>query len=231
MQRGWCGETALCRAMPRWRERRSRGRDGARAHARHMRRRTSGLCQLTLHPRPISRPSSAFLPSHAAQNNCLSLPFSAAAFSAAAFSAAAFSAAALELPEPICSLRWWRRELWRRERVGRVSLTRNRRKSQAPKAPKVRSMTSSTKGASRHRPGSRVGHKGQRARAGHEVTVSYLSGPTHCGLASPACPANRDAKGLHTEGCGQNVGVKTVNRRILAVLHARGDARETRSRR
>ena len=30
-------------------------------------------------------------------------------------------------------------------------------------------------GASRHRPGSRVGHKGQRARARHEVTVSYLS--------------------------------------------------------
>ena len=130
----------------------ARQRRGARAvpaegaHARHMRRRTtSGLCQLTLHPRPISRLSSASLPSSAACHKCLSLPFSAAAFSAAAFSAAAFSAAALELPEPICSLRWWRRVLWRRERVGRLSLTRNRRNRQAPKAPKVRSMTSSTK--------------------------------------------------------------------------------------
>ena len=118
-----------------------RGGVVAGAHARHMRRRTSGLCQLTLHPRPISRLSSASLPSFAACHKCLSLPFSAAAFSAAAF-----SAAALELPEPICSARSWRRVLWRRERVGRrVSLTRNRRKSQAPEAPKVRSMPCSTR--------------------------------------------------------------------------------------
>jgi hypothetical protein len=115
----------------------SRGGEDAGAHARHMRRRTtSGLCQLTLHPRPISRLSSASLPLLAASHKCLSLPFSAAAF----------SAAALELPEPICSARPWRRVLWRRERVGRrVSLTRNRRKSQAPEAPKVRSMPCSTR--------------------------------------------------------------------------------------
>jgi hypothetical protein len=68
-QRGWCGETASCRAMPRWRERSSRGRNGA--HARHMRRRTSGLCQLTLPPRSISRLSSASLPSLAACHTSL----------------------------------------------------------------------------------------------------------------------------------------------------------------
>jgi hypothetical protein len=101
----------------------SRGGEDAGAHARHMRRRTaSGLCQLTFPPRPISRVSSASLPSFAALNT------------------------ALPMQEPICSARWWRRVLWRRERVGRrVSLTRNRRKSQAPEAPKVRSMTSSTR--------------------------------------------------------------------------------------
>jgi len=106
----------------------SRGGEDAGAHARHMRRRTqSGLCQLTFPPRPISRVSSASLPCLAASNTALPI-------------------AALELQEPICSARWWRRVLWRRERVGRrVSLTRNRRKSQAPEAPKVRSMTSSTR--------------------------------------------------------------------------------------
>jgi hypothetical protein len=55
--------------------------------------------------------------------------------------------AALELPEPICSARSWRRVLWRRERVGRrVSLTRNRRESQAPEAPKVRRMPHAPRG-------------------------------------------------------------------------------------
>ena len=49
----------------------SRGRDDAGAHARHMRRRTSGLCQLTLPPRPISRVSSASLPFIAASNTAL----------------------------------------------------------------------------------------------------------------------------------------------------------------
>jgi len=45
----------------------SRGGEDAGAHARHMRRRTaSGLCQLTFPPRPISRVSSASLPSLAA---------------------------------------------------------------------------------------------------------------------------------------------------------------------
>ena len=49
----------------------SSGRD--RAHARHMRRRTSGLCQLTLPPRSISRRSSASLPSLAASHTALSI--------------------------------------------------------------------------------------------------------------------------------------------------------------
>ena len=48
----------------------TRGGEDAGAHARHMRRRTSGLRQLTLPPRPISRASSA------------SLPFSAASYTA-----------------------------------------------------------------------------------------------------------------------------------------------------
>jgi hypothetical protein len=75
VQRGWCGETAPCRAMPRWRKRSSRGRDGARGHARHMRRRTSGLRQLTLPPRSISRLSSASSPSYAAFHNFNFLSF------------------------------------------------------------------------------------------------------------------------------------------------------------
>jgi len=50
----------------------SRGGEDAGAHARHMRRRTSsGLCQLTFPPRPISRVSSASLPSLAASNTAL----------------------------------------------------------------------------------------------------------------------------------------------------------------
>jgi hypothetical protein len=43
-----------------------RGDDDAGAHARHMRRRTQGLCQLTSAPRSISRLSSASLQSSAA---------------------------------------------------------------------------------------------------------------------------------------------------------------------
>ena len=56
------------RAPCRWRggDRSSSSDDDAGAHARHMRRRTSGSCQLTLPPRPISRVSSASLPSLAA---------------------------------------------------------------------------------------------------------------------------------------------------------------------
>jgi hypothetical protein len=50
-----------------------RGGDDAGAHARHMRRRTSGLRQFTLHPRPISRLSSASSPSFAASNTALSI--------------------------------------------------------------------------------------------------------------------------------------------------------------
>ena len=52
-------------------DRSNRGGDGAGAHARHMRRRTSGLCQLTLPPRSISRLSSASLPSLAACHTAL----------------------------------------------------------------------------------------------------------------------------------------------------------------
>ena len=49
----------------------TRGGEDAGAHARHMRRRTSGLCQLTLPPRPISRASSASLPPLAASHTAL----------------------------------------------------------------------------------------------------------------------------------------------------------------
>jgi hypothetical protein len=53
-------------------DRSNRSGDDAGAHARHMRRRTqSGLCQLTLHPRPISRVSSASSPSLAACHTAL----------------------------------------------------------------------------------------------------------------------------------------------------------------
>ena len=88
------------RAPCRWRggDRSSSSDDDAGAHARHMRRRTSGSCQLTLPPRPISRVSSASLPSLAASYTASpieSLIASAAALSAAALSAAALSAAAL----------------------------------------------------------------------------------------------------------------------------------------
>jgi hypothetical protein len=43
-------------------DRSNRSGDDAGAHARHMRRRTSGLCQLTFPPRSISRLSSASSP-------------------------------------------------------------------------------------------------------------------------------------------------------------------------
>ena len=49
----------------------TRGGEDAGAHARHMRRCTSGLCQLTFPPRPISRVSSASLPSFAACHTAL----------------------------------------------------------------------------------------------------------------------------------------------------------------
>jgi hypothetical protein len=48
-----------------------RGGDDAGAHARHMQRRTPGLCQLTLPPRSISRLSSASLSSLAACHTAL----------------------------------------------------------------------------------------------------------------------------------------------------------------
>jgi hypothetical protein len=82
----------------------TRGEDDTGAHARHMRRRTPSR-QLTLPPRPISRVSSASLPSLAASYTALPIEsliaylvcglVCAAAFSAAALSAAALSAAAL----------------------------------------------------------------------------------------------------------------------------------------
>ncbi len=56
------------RALPREGDQSKRGGDDAGAHARHMRRRTSGLCQLTLPPRSISRLSSASLPLSAASH-------------------------------------------------------------------------------------------------------------------------------------------------------------------
>ena len=73
---------AVQRAVWKWRrvgrapcrrrgDRSTRGDDDAGAHARHMRRRTSGLRQLTPPPRPISRLSSASLPSLAASYTAL----------------------------------------------------------------------------------------------------------------------------------------------------------------
>jgi hypothetical protein len=48
-----------------------RGGVDAGAHARHMRRRTKGSCQLTFAPRSISRLSSASYPSLAASHTAL----------------------------------------------------------------------------------------------------------------------------------------------------------------
>jgi hypothetical protein len=73
-----CRRAASCgkwRRVGRVRRESTRGDDdaGARAHARHMRRRTSGWCQLTFPPRLISRVSSASLPLLAAQNTASSI--------------------------------------------------------------------------------------------------------------------------------------------------------------
>jgi hypothetical protein len=84
----------------------SRGGEDAGAHARHMRRRTEGLCQLTFPPRPISRVSSASLP-------CLAASYTASPIESLI--------AALELAQPICSARWWRRVLAARESGRRVA--------------------------------------------------------------------------------------------------------------
>jgi len=83
----------------------SRGGEDAGAHARHMRRRTSSR-QLTFPPRPISRVSSASLPSLAASHTALPIES---------------LIAALELAQPICSARWWRRVLAARESGRRVA--------------------------------------------------------------------------------------------------------------
>jgi hypothetical protein len=66
------GKMASCRAGAAGATE-DRGDDDAGAHARHMRRRTLGLCQLTFPPRPISRLSSASLPSFAAFHTALSI--------------------------------------------------------------------------------------------------------------------------------------------------------------
>ena len=103
----------------------SRGGEDAGAHARHMRRRTPGLRQLTLHPRPISRLSSA------------SLPSLVASFTALPIAALELPIAALELQEPICSARCWRQVLAGRESRPTSSLTRNRsRKKSGSRGPK-----------------------------------------------------------------------------------------------
>ncbi len=83
----------------------SRGGEDAGAHARHMRRRTESR-QLTFPPRPISRVSSASLPSLAASYTALPIES---------------LIAALELAQPICSARWWRRVLAARESGRRVA--------------------------------------------------------------------------------------------------------------
>jgi len=77
------------RAPCRWRggDRSSSSDDDAGAHARHMRRRTSGSCQLTLPPRPISRVSSA------------SLPFLAASYTASPIESL-ITSTALDRPSP-----------------------------------------------------------------------------------------------------------------------------------
>jgi hypothetical protein len=67
-----CGETAHGgRCLGGEGDRSNRGGDDAGAHARHVRRRTSGWCQLTFPPSPISRLSSASLPSCAACHKAL----------------------------------------------------------------------------------------------------------------------------------------------------------------
>ena len=106
---GAVGKMAPCRAGAAGATE-DRGGVDAGAHARHMRRRTSGLCQLTFPPRPISRLSCASFPSFAACHKCLSLPFSAAALLAAALSAAAFAAAALS---HLCGSKQANQRCWR----------------------------------------------------------------------------------------------------------------------
>jgi len=92
---GAVGKMAPCRAGAAGATE-DRGDDDAGAHAKHVRRRTLGLRQLTFPPRPISRLSSASLPSSAAFHNFLSF-------------------SALEGPkQPMCSPR-----CQRRARVGR----------------------------------------------------------------------------------------------------------------
>jgi len=122
-------------------DRSSRGSDDAGAHARHMRRRTPGWCQFTLPPRPIIRLSSASLPSLAASYTA-SLPPLAASHTALPIESLI---ASLELAQPICSARWWRRVLAAREsRPTSFPDTQSERKS-GSRSPKVRSMTSSTR--------------------------------------------------------------------------------------
>ena len=122
-----CGEMApfVGRHVSGEGDRSNRGGDNAGAHARHIRWRTLGLCQLTLHPRPISRLSSA------------SLPSLVASFTALPIAALELPIAALELQEPICSARCWRQVLAGRESRPTSSLTRNRsRKKSGSRGPK-----------------------------------------------------------------------------------------------
>jgi hypothetical protein len=125
----------------------TRGGEDAGAHARHMRRRTSGLRQLTFPPRSISRLSSASSPS----------------------SAALYNFSALEGPnQPMCSAR-----CQRRARVGRRAPCHAiGAKLSDPRVPKGAKHAMLREGASTQgpipcstraasRPGSRVGRKGQ----------------------------------------------------------------------
>jgi len=167
------------RALSLWRNRPKHGED-AGAHARHMRRRTPGLCQLTFPPRSISRPNSASSPSLAAFHN--------------------FSA--LEGPnQPMCSAR-----CQRRARVGqRVPCHAIGAKLSDPRVPKGAKHAMLREGASTQgpipcstraasRPGSRVGRKGQRAR---QMRASANTSTPWRHSHVPLDPARAHSNGLH----------------------------------
>ena len=106
-------------------------RNDAGAHARRMRRRTSGLCQLTFHPRPISRLSSGLLLLLAACHTALP--------------------SGLELAQP---MRWRRERTAARESRPTSSLTRNRRrKKSGSRCPKGAMHAMLGEGASRQTAG------------------------------------------------------------------------------
>jgi hypothetical protein len=133
--------------------------DDAGAHARHMRRRTSGWCQLTFPPRSISRLSSASSPSPAASYNFSALERKNQPMCCAV--------SAAREGRPTSSLTRNRSETVRLPRSQRCEACHMLREGASRQTAGLPSwpqgpIPCSTRAASR--PGSRVGRKGQRAR-------------------------------------------------------------------